>query len=169
MSKKAVAKQEGKKLRLVFVCSGNLCRSPMAEVLCRAMLAGTGLPVEWIESAGTLGIEGEPPPAPVATVLQEIDLNIGVHRSQGLSARHLDEADFLIAMAPEHAREIRMRRPGAEHRIVKLWEYANQGRKLEEIADPIGGDLATYRRCRDDIRECLTNWLRELARDLAYK
>ncbi|GAB4243542.1 MAG: hypothetical protein Kow00109_19300 [Acidobacteriota bacterium] len=141
----------------------------MAELLCKEMIRELGLPVEWVESAGTLGIEGQPPPAHVATVLREVGLEIGVHRSQGLAARHLDEADFLVAMAPEHVREIRMRRPGAEERVVRLWEYSGKGRKLDEIADPIGGDLATYRQCRDDIRECLANWLRTLAGNSAYK
>lgn len=152
-------------LRIVFVCSGNLCRSPMAEALARRLAASKNLTIDWIESAGTLGIEGETVPELVERVLAPLGLSLAQHRSRTLSVRHLDEADFIVVMAPQHAREVRMRRPGAADRIVRLWKYTSKPGRLKEIADPIGGDLAVYRRCRDNLEECLTNWLTTLAKD----
>lgn len=154
--------QNPRNLRIVFVCSGNICRSPMAEVIAGNRLPQPDLPVEWIESAGTLGIEGQMAAEYAIRAVGEWGLDLSAHRSQGISASHLNEADFIVAMAPDHAREIWMRRPEAESRIVRLWTYTTRRGRLNRIDDPIGQPYEAYLAARDDISECLENWIRTL-------
>ncbi len=149
-------------LHIVFVCSGNICRSPMAEVIGQQLLDEGGIPTDCVESAGTLGIEGQPASEFAIKAVGELGLDLSGHRSQGVSARHLDEADFLVAMAPEHAREIWMQRPATESRIVRLWIYTKRKGRLHRIDDPIGKSYEVYLEARDNIRECLQNWIGSL-------
>jgi protein-tyrosine phosphatase len=154
-----------KGVRALFVCSGNICRSPMAIVIAERILAEEGIPVEWLESGGTLGIQGEPAAANAQLAVRELGLDLTSHRSKGVGAVELDGADYIVVMAREHEREILMRRPDAEPRIVRLWEYTNRSGRLKRIADPIGNPFGDYAACRSDLLECIRNWAGQLKTD----
>ncbi len=145
-------------IRVLFVCSGNICRSPMALALTGMVLAERDIPVDWLDSAGTLGIEGQPAAGNAIEAVRELGLQLEDHISKGVSGALLDKADYIVAVAPEHVREVVLRRPDALGKTVKLWEYTDRRGRLERIADPIGRPPDDYRTCRNDLLECLRNW-----------
>ncbi|MEJ2076511.1 MAG: hypothetical protein P8020_13635 [Acidobacteriota bacterium] len=145
-------------IRVLFICSGNICRSPMALVLGAEVLAERGIPIDWLDSAGTLGIEGQPAASPAVEAVGKLGLDLNQHLSKGISDALAKQADFIVAMAPEHVREVRLRYPDALPKAVKLWEYTSRRGRLDRIADPIGQPLGDYLSCRDDLIECLSNW-----------
>jgi len=149
-------------LKVLFVCSGNICRSPLAKVLAEQIFREEGLEFDWIDSAGTLGIEDQPasPHALDAAKVKELDLS--QHRSKGLSANLLDESTHLVVMAPEHAREVLLQRPDAESRLVRIWKYTDRKGRLKAIDDPINHPYKAYMTCRDNLSECIRNWARTL-------
>ncbi len=149
-------------LRILIVCSGNICRSPMAEVLARRKLEEAGFSGFAIDSGGTLDL-GEQPAHPHAQRAVRVrGLSLEDHRSRVISAAQLDQATHILVMAPEHVREVLFRRPHFQDRIVKLWEFTDKPRRLSRIADPIGQPYKVFAACRDDIEECLENWIKTL-------
>ncbi len=154
---------------VVFVCSGNICRSPMAEViggkLLAELLADSDLECA-VESAGTLGIESHPAARNAQDAVLEIGLDLSDHESQGISFRILHHATAFVVMSPEHESALLHNAPDDEARIVRLWEFTDEPGRLDEIRDPVGQDSDAFRRCRDEIVECLQNWTRFFADQL---
>ncbi|MBW2253884.1 MAG: low molecular weight phosphotyrosine protein phosphatase [Deltaproteobacteria bacterium] len=136
--------------RLLFVCSGNICRSPMAEVLAAAYAARRGREME-MQSAGTLGIEDAPADPNVVAVCGEIGLDLTRHRSQGVSKDLVEWADYVLVMQFHHATTLRERFPEIGDKLLMLGALGG----TLEIEDPLGGFKTRFRRSRDQIRGCV--------------
>ncbi len=142
----------GVPLRLLFVCSGNTCRSPMAETLMRARLAPSG---RWrVGSAGTQAVEGLPASHLAQQALAELGLSAAGHRSQSLTPELVREAGLVVAMGRQHFERIIACSPAARDKVFLLGRFAPCGEVLD-IDDPAGGALECYRQCRDAISACL--------------
>jgi protein-tyrosine phosphatase len=152
-------------LNVLFVCSGNLCRSPMAAAYLRALAARRGLHELVVDSAGTLGIEGEPATLEAIQALAEIGVDLTAHRSRGLRAADLERADYVLAMTQEHLREMAAY-AGAGRGQRLLLRTFEHGRGLHapapDLEDPMGASLGFYRRQRDLIVTCVDQLLRHL-------
>ena len=147
--------------RIICICSGNICRSPMAVALLRQKLEDRQIKAVVI-SAGTLGLQGRKASEYARLAISEVSSEMGEiieqHRSQGISPPMLQMADRLVVMAPRHERHIQRMVPQVARSIVRLWEYADD-RTLSQIPDPVGHDADVFRRCRDLIEGCLDKWL----------
>ena len=138
------------RFRILFVCSGNSCRSPMAEGMLRARLPGDLSQRVAIRSAGTLGINGQPAPSPAIVAAQEYGADLSRHRSHGLSDELVSWADLILVMERAHLRFIQERYPEAAartHLLRRFRRLPGEPAVDEEIPDPIGGSLAVYREC----------------------
>ncbi len=141
--------------RIIFVCSGNICRSPMAVELARLFFAERG----WqplIISMGTLGLINQPAQPHACTAIAEVGGDLSAHRSQALSATLANAADFCFGMESEHVVAIRQCGPKAHAAARLLAAYATP--PLPEVFDPIGTSLNSYRACRDLIQGCIHQW-----------
>lgn len=134
-------------IRFAYVCSGNLCRSPMAAFLTEHHARQRGLDV-MVVSMGTLGLLYESVPDHVLTAMQEVGIDISRHRSQPLSAQVLRHADHLLIMEPAHVRALERESPLLVRKARMMGELDPEGGPAE-IADPIGRDLPEFRACRD--------------------
>lgn len=139
---------------ILFVCTGNTCRSPMAEHLFRAR-AGTGS--EWrAESAGLAAAVGAPASEGAIAALQELGLDARNHRSQPVTRAAVDRAALILAMTSAHARELIRRFPEAAGRVRLLDSFGTDdgGR---DIDDPIGHPVVVYRHVRGQIEQALAD------------
>ena len=88
--------------------------------------------------------------------MEEIEIDISSHYSQGVQTALLDVADHVFVMAPRHENYLRQHAPSAATKIVRMWEWAEE--PLSQIDDPVGQDLAAFRVCRDLLDRCLERW-----------
>jgi len=137
---------------LLFVCTGNICRSPMAEYLLRARL---GPDSRWrVASAGVSAPAGLPASEPAVAALREKGIDLRPHRSRALSRELIDDALLIVVMTAAHLAQIRMMNPGAVEKgfLLKLFDPAAGGRDIE---DPLGLSVEGYRLTRDEIDAAL--------------
>lgn len=138
--------------KLIFVCTGNTCRSPMAEGLMKHLM---GPDCGWdISSAGVCAANGCPPSRNAVEALRERGVDISAHRSQLLTRQQIDEADLLIAMTQGHRQAILDCVPQSQGKVFLLKSFG-VAQSTADIYDPVGEALDVYRRVRDEIDAAL--------------
>jgi protein-tyrosine phosphatase len=118
---------------ILLVCTGNICRSPMAEGFFRRQLAERGIDGVHVESAGVSGWEGSPATAEAVQALDELHVDIAEHRARRLTRRMVEAADLVVAMAGEHRDAIGRVVPSAASRTFTMKELV---RLLDAEGDP---------------------------------
>ena len=129
-------------MKLLFVCSGNTCRSPLAEAIARRLLSDASRNDVTVASAGTNAWDGSPPSDGAMLVGMEQGLDLSEHRSRQLTEEIVSEADLILVMAPSHLARVKEFAPKAN---VHLLGGFTSGREGSTVQDPFGGDLAAYR------------------------
>ena len=138
-------------MRILFVCTGNTCRSAMAEGIARRVASERGLSDLSIVSAGT-GANPFPPGTPMPEfgasdgailVAMEHGLDLATHRARPLSRDMVESADLILAMGDRHLARVHELGGGAKAHL--LTEFASNGATAESIEDPFGGPLVGYR------------------------
>ncbi len=138
--------------KILFVCTGNTCRSPMAAVIFNSFAAQKGL--DYVaESAGVAAIGDRPASDNAIKAVAEIGLDLSAHRTRFLPSLNLNDYDLFIGLNDEHV-EI-MRSMGIPDDMLRVLHRAPNVDDIYDlrqgIVDPYGGDINAYRKCRDEI------------------
>jgi len=140
--------------KVLFVCTANRVRSPMAAELFRALLKQKRN--DWrnwqVESAGTWAMPGQPVVAEVQSVLQGRGLDASQHRSRTVHGDMLEQADLVLVMEAHQREALRLEYPEYKERIYLLSEMVGQH---FDIDDPIGGPLSEYEAAARNLQQLL--------------
>src|SRR5438034_1009041 len=129
--------------RILLVCTGNICRSPLAAALLERALVERGIEGLAVASAGTGAWDGAPVSEGAYLVGLERGLDLSGHRARLLTRELVDGADLILTMARHH--RARVDELGGEGHVFVLGEYAGREGDDAEVSDPFGGDLDVYR------------------------
>lgn len=151
-------------MHVLFVCTGNTCRSPLAEALARRLVATRGLDVT-VSSAGTGANEGMPASDGSLLVGLERSLDLSLHRARPLTRDLVDEADLVLCMATSHVE--RAQELGGEGKVYLLADYARAQQTGRCIADPFGGAVDHYRTTAAELEHELVRVVDRLAAEQA--
>jgi protein-tyrosine phosphatase len=133
----------GTTFNLVFVCTGNTCRSPLAEALARRELERRGWRHVEVVSAGLAADDGYPASRNAVAVAERSGLELGRHRSRALTPELVEWADLVLAMSPSHVHALE--RGGAGDKVALLGDFAaGEGGEGSAVRDPFGGDEEAY-------------------------
>ena len=130
-------------MHILFVCTGNTCRSPLAEVIARREIEHRGMPGITVSSAGTSAWSDSAASDGAMLVALEHGLDLGHHRARQLSPDIVARATLILTMGPHHLD--RAEALGGNGRSWLLTAYAGGTSRARAISDPFGGDLEGYR------------------------
>src|SRR5690606_33679702 len=133
----------GTTYNLLFVCSGNTCRSPMAEAIARKLLRDRAWTHVEVQSAGTGAVRGSAASPEAVDISREHDLDLESHSSQPLTPDLVAWADVVLTMSPSHAQVVRD--IGGADKVALVTEFIEGEGRGEAVADPFGGDHDSYR------------------------
>lgn len=147
---------------ILFICTANQCRSPMAEVIGRDLLTRAYPDTAWrVGSAGVRAVDGYPATPASATVAGRHGFDLSRHTSRALTAERAQESDLLVTMTGAHKQAILRSFPQAKERVFTLGELSGRNADVE---DPIGMPLEEYVRTYDLLVEWITAALPRIAR-----
>ncbi len=137
-------------MRLLFVCTGNTCRSPLAEGIAKRLVADRRLTDIEVSSAGTSAWADAPASDGSLLVALENGIMLGDHRARQLSPEIVSNSDLIFAMGPHHLDRIEAL--GGTDRSWLLTAYASGGAVTRPVSDPFGGELEIYRATFDELQ-----------------
>ena len=132
---------------ILFVCTGNSCRSVMAKAMLEKFLGQSGFSEKiWVDSAGTGLCTGIPAALNTIEVLKEEDIDVSMHRGKAITPELVKRSDFIFVMESVHRDVVGQRFPGIDSKVKLLKEG-------EDVPDPIGKSLEEYRKIKDVIKD----------------
>jgi len=137
-------------MNLLFVCSGNTCRSAMAEALAKKVARRRGIDDVNVSSAGTNAWDNATATDEALLVGMERDIDLTAHRARKLTSAIVSEADLIFVMTPGHLEQVVQL--GGRGKVHVIDEYTS-GVQSGGITDPYGGDLDAYRQTADALEQ----------------
>ncbi len=150
LGKAASKKIELGKFKILFVCTGNTCRSPMAEGIMKRIAEQRGWDLE-VSSAGISAMGNDSPSINAVLALNKMGIDISSHKSRLINKELIDAADLIITMTNQHKDSLLRRYDNIEDKIISF-----------SIQDPYGGEYNIYRLCSEDIKVEILNTVNKL-------
>ena len=151
-------------MNIMFVCTGNTCRSAMAEALAKKQITEKKLNIN-VCSSGTFAITGEHASYNSIAVMKEYDVDLLFHKSTSINDVDLNSIDLILCATENHKRNLLSTHSELKDKIFTMKEYANidnDGKDMD-IKDPWGYDLNTYRMCAAEISLCVDKIIERLS------
>jgi len=150
-------------MRVLFVCTGNICRSPMAEALARKLFQDRGRGDIVVASAGTSAGEGSPASEGAYLVGLEKGLDLADHAATFLTREVVQRADLVLAMSQQHLERAVLL--GGADKTHLLGTFAGRALEDAEVEDPFGGTLEEYRATYDQLEGLMGDVVERILRD----
>lgn len=151
-----------KKYTIMFVCTGNTCRSPMAEGALRVLLEKERPGKTEIISSGTGAASGFPATIYAIEAAKMWDADISKHISRPVTREMIDKSDLILCMTPNHYKDVLKMNKGASHKMYLFKNFPDKSPDGEGVLDPIGQGLDRYNETFIELGEQLGKVLPEI-------
>lgn len=141
---------------ILFVCTGNICRSPFAEGLLKKLVQKNGLDDIIADSAGLLALSGNSATGLAQKVAVEYDVDLSRHIAKSVKEDIVNKSDLILVMENSHVKELLDAFPEAENKVFLIRRFARFGSKDRGIMDPYGLNYEAYRFCFLDIQDSVS-------------
>ena len=135
-------------MKVLVICTGNTCRSPMAEGIFKSLIKENSLDFE-ISSAGTDAYDGDSVTNHAEMALKKMGIDISNHKSKLVHRDLIERVDLVLTMTKSHKETIIKKFPEAKNKVFLLNEYAFE--EFKDVVDPFGGTIIDYEKARDEI------------------
>jgi len=146
----------GRIKHILFVCTGNICRSPFAEGLLKKLVQKKGLDNVVSDSAGLLALPGNSATGLAQKVAAEYDVDLSGHIAKSVKEDIVDRSDLILVMENSHIKNLLNDFPEAEGKIFLIRRFGRFGSKNRGVSDPYGLNYEAYRFCFLDIQDCIS-------------
>ncbi len=143
-------------MKIMFICTGNICRSAMAEGLLRKRAEDENIVLE-VCSAGTYAYTGDYASDSAIKVMKDYGVDLSEHRATNISDAKLDDVDVILCATQKHKQTLMFLYPDLKQKMYTMKEYAGTAKDMTDfdIEDPWGKDYKTYKKCAIQIAECV--------------
>jgi protein-tyrosine-phosphatase len=149
-------------MKILLVCTGNTCRSSMAQALLQHELDKIGIEDIEVTSAGIAAFDGQRASSHALRVLGDQDIDLTGHRSKLITTSLIEQSDLILTMTTSHKGVIVHNWPRAKDKTFTLKEFAKGDEENLDIQDPFGGNLEQYRQCAQEIKEYIDLALKKI-------
>lgn len=140
--------------KIMFICTGNICRSAMADGLMKKLIQDNQKQVE-VYSCGIFAEDGEGPTFNAKEAIKQYDVDINNHKATNIRNSKIKEMDVILCATLAHKNNVISMYPELKDKIFTIKEYADYDKNDLDIPDPWGYDIETYRFCAETINKCL--------------
>lgn len=146
-------------MRVIFICTGNTCRSPMAEGMLKDLAIKNNLDIK-VQSAGIYATSNNNAAKFAIEAMKDIGIDISNHKSDQVNSELLDKADLVLTMSISHKKQIMSHYPSMKDKVFLLNEFAFGDNN--DIEDPFGAPISYYEKARDEIYEAILEVIKKL-------
>lgn len=140
--------------KIMFVCTGNICRSAMADKLLDKRAKEEKLDIE-IYSCGTFAENGDYPTMEAIETMEEYGVDMRVHRATNIKKSNIEKMDLVLCATTNHKNMVLQLYPELAEKVYTMKEYVGDIQEGVDISDPWGHDLVTYRKCASEINKII--------------
>lgn len=147
---------------ILFVCTGNTCRSPMAEAYFKSLCQKSKNNSFHVHSAGTFAAIGCPASENSTKVMKKHNIDLSKHQSSMVTIEKLEKSDSVVCMTESHRQQLLAFAPQISNKLSLILDHlsTNPG---GNVADPVGGDLQLYNKCFEEMKPALDNLFLDLS------
>lgn len=140
--------------KIMFICTGNICRSAMADALMKKLAKDSNKDIE-VYSCGIFAEDGDMPTFNAVEAIKEYDVDLKLHRATNIRNSRIEDMDIILCATVLHKNNVINMYPNLKDKIFTIKEYADYDKNDLDIPDPWGYDIETYRFCASTISKCL--------------
>ena len=143
-------------MKIMFICTGNICRSAMAEGIMKKLVKERNIDAE-IYSCGIYAETGDYVTYNAEEAVKEYNVDITSHRATNIRESNIEKMDLILCATISHKQSVLYLYPNLQGKVFTMKEYANidKDRQDMDIKDPWGYDMNVYKNCVKEIKECL--------------
>lgn len=149
-------------MKIMFICTGNICRSAMAHKLMEKKIQDEGIHNIEIYSCGIFAEDGDGSTYNAIEAMKEYDVNLKEHRATNIRNSQIKEMDLILCATKSHKNSVLQMYKELEGKVYTIKEYIKPDEKDLDIKDPWGYDIDVYRFCASEIDKCLDELIKKL-------